>query len=154
MPKRRRAAPAWCVWTEAEDDVLRELYADLAADRGTADASREVAAELHRRGVSRRTRTPQAVKRRAHSLKIRIRKPAVPSRPVDELRSAALDLVRDLRGLPLTYVDFVDVLGIHPRKVKEIIEPLVEEGTVERIEWENGVLLFRDPAAWREGTAA
>lgn len=146
----RSKRPPFAVWTEAEDDYLRETYPDLAREVGKAEAAAYVATELKRRRLSRRTRTPGAVRRRAHALKVRVEPPR---RDARTLQQQALDAVRDFRGLPLSYPDLEAVLGIRSRRAKEILDPLVETGDVERVEGMNGEILYRDPRAWRETAA-
>jgi hypothetical protein len=139
-------------WTRAEDDALVEIYVTTCREHGVRYGSELVARELVACGASSFLRTPGAVSRRATDLGLRVTRP--PARTNAERRERLLALIRELRGLPVTYRDFEDELNIRSKEAKRLLEPLLEDGHVERFEGHGGQAFYRDPVAWREGSAA
>lgn len=65
-----------------------------------------------------------------------------------------LEIIRDFRGLPVTYLDLEELLGLSIRQAKAPIAMLVDAGLVERSYFDRGVAMLRDAVALREENAA
>ena len=126
MPRAKPPA-----WTPEEIAECLELYEELDAE--------QTALELYRRGLSPVVRTVLSVRQLASAHR----------GAADRL----LETVRDYRGVPLTYQDLEDELGISRKRIQALALPLVRKGILERLEGEQGRTLLRDPVAWREAAA-
>lgn len=118
-------------WTTEELAACLELYEQLDAD--------ETAAELYRRGLSPVLRSAGSVRQVVHHNR--------------DAGRRVLEVVRDYRGLPLSYEDLEAELGINRKRIQALALPLVRRGLLERLNGEYGRALLRDPIAWREAAA-
>jgi hypothetical protein len=124
MPRKRRPVP----WTAREIEACLELYGTMPAER--------LARVLVARRLSPYRRSPASIRQ-----------------VVSVNRGAAdrlLDVIRDYAGMPLSYLDLEDELGMTRKRVQALALPLVRAGRLERLEGERGEVLLRDPIAWRE----
>lgn len=128
--RRRRPKPPH-PWSLDEVAACLELYATMTAE--------DTARELYRIGASPVRRTASAVRH------------AIATHSASALQ--IVDLVRDYGGLPLTYRDLEEELGMSRKRVQALTLPLVRAGVLERIEGDYGQALLRDPIAWREAAA-
>lgn len=115
-------------WSAAELEACLELYQTRSAE--------ETARELVRRGLSSSLRSAASIRQVAWSN----------GRATEQI----LELVRDYAGLPLSYADLEDELGISRKRVQALTRPLVRRGILEDLEGEHRQKLVRDPVAWRE----
>jgi hypothetical protein len=131
-------------WTDAEIDALRELFPRLVAEKGPAAGAKATAAALRRRRLSPYLRSRASIERIATAYGLR--SSGVGS--IDEPHPKALEileLVRDYRGLPLSYEDVRDELAIERKRAQVLLRPLVSTGALEVFEGPNGQILLRAP---------
>lgn len=133
MPTNRRpSGPSKLpTWSAAEIEACLELYETRSAE--------ETARELHRRGLSPIVRSAGSIRQVAASN----------GRASEQI----LELVRDYAGMPLSYRDLEEEIGLSRKRVQALTRPLVRRGALEELEGENRQKLVRDPIAWREATA-
>lgn len=132
-------------WTDAELAGLFEIYPKLALELGPTRGALATAAELRARKLSPYLRTDAAVLRMANAYGVRAGETFDPTKP-NPRALEALDLLRDYRGLPLSYEDFADELRLERKRAQVLLEPLVRSGEIESFVGPNGEHLFRAPA--------